>query len=80
MFRKLKIQSRTKKQIRGFEMLKIRFDKHRRVVGWHGEIGLDAAEKTLDWIAANKNRNRKRKPKTAQNLAARAKAMQSINL
>lgn len=29
-------------------MLHIRFNAQRRVVGWWGEIGLDAAEKTAD--------------------------------
>jgi hypothetical protein len=58
-------------------MLTIRFDNQRRVVGWYGEIGLDAAETTLDWIAANKNRGVKR-AKTEQNKSAADKFKQSM--
>ncbi len=54
-------------------MLHIRFNAQRRVVGWWGEIGLDAAEKTADWIQANKNRGQDR-VKTESNKNAAAKA------
>ena len=58
-------------------MLNIRFDNQRRVVGWHGEIGLDAAENTLDWINANKNRDKPR-TKTESNKSAAAKSMEGF--
>jgi hypothetical protein len=58
-------------------MLHIRFDAQRRVVGHWGEIGLDAAENTADWIQANKNRSTKR-TKTEQNKSARDLAINSI--
>lgn len=58
-------------------MLTIRFDTQRRVVGWWGEIGLDAAEQTADWIQANKNRDKDR-TKTEQNISARDKAMEGL--
>ena len=58
-------------------MLHIRFNAQRRVVGWWGEIGLDAAEKTADWIQANKNRGQDR-VKTESNKNAAAKAMKGM--
>jgi len=58
-------------------MLHIRFNAQRRVVGWWGEIGLDAAEKTADWIQANKNRGQDRTT-TTQNQSARDRAMKGM--
>lgn len=58
-------------------MLHIRFDRQNRVVGWWGEIGLDAAELTMDFIAANKNKG-KNKTKTEQNKSARDAFKNSI--
>ena len=58
-------------------MLHIRFNAQRRVVGWWGEIGLDAAEKTADWIQANKNRGQDR-VKTESNKNAAAKAREGF--
>lgn len=58
-------------------MLTIRFDTQRRVVGWWGEIGLDAAEQTADWIQANKNRDKDR-TKTESNKEAAANFKNSI--
>jgi|GEM_PF-5418608 len=58
-------------------MLHIRFDNQRRVVGWWGEIGLDAAESTADWIQANKNRSTKR-TKTESNKIAASKFMDGM--
>ena len=58
-------------------MLHIRFDTQRRVVGHWGEIGLDAAEQTEDWVQANKNRDKPR-TKTESNNAANAKAMAGL--
>ena len=59
-------------------MLTIRFDRQRRVVGWYGEIGLDASGITVvDWIQCNKNRDKDR-TKTTQNLSARERAMAEL--
>lgn len=58
-------------------MLHIRFDRQNRVVGHWGAIGLDAAELTLDFINANKNRGAVR-TKTNENIAANIKSMKEL--
>ena len=58
-------------------MLHIRFDRQNRVVGHWGGLGLDAAELTLDFINANKNRGAIR-TKTNENLSAHEKAMKEL--
>lgn len=59
-------------------MMHIRFDNQNRVVGWWGDIGLDAAEITLDFVAANNKRIKR--TKTTENISAYEKHKRSMNL